>query len=217
MDCDILVNYEQGYVEKNTGKIYFEGDALMYAGIFAEKELYECQLNRLMKRTSNLALLYQDKASFISKVGCNSNLKLSELSSVAEDLTSSANLASINYIVEDIKDIEYSEGKKVGKAPSKKLLNRKKEKAKLEEEKANLEKEIEFYKGLDYSSKLFANENIFKMVYAAFIEADNKIKKLGQLKNKYNHIKLASYSQSVENMINSIKVDFDNKYGEFIY
>ena len=104
MDCDILVNYEQGYVEKNTGKIYFEGDALMYAGIFAEKELYECQLNRLMKRTSNLALLYQDKASFISKVGCNSNLKLSELSSVAEDLTSSANLASINYIVEDIKD-----------------------------------------------------------------------------------------------------------------
>jgi len=123
----------------------------------------------------------------------------------------------LNGIVEDIKDIEYSEGKKVGKDPSKKLLNRKKEKAKLEEEKANLEKEIEFYKGLDYSSKLFANENIFKMVYAAFIEADNKIKKLSQLKSRYNHIKLASHSQSVENMISNIKVDFDNKYGEFIY
>ena len=44
--CDILVNVNQKFVEKNGSKVYFEGDALMYAGIFADKENYECQLKR---------------------------------------------------------------------------------------------------------------------------------------------------------------------------
>jgi hypothetical protein len=103
-DCDINVNYYIGYVEKNKEKVYFEGDALMYAGIFADSDVYECQLKRLMKRADNLALLYRDKAMFISRTGCNSNLNLLTLSNSVESLSSSANLGLINPIVEDIKE-----------------------------------------------------------------------------------------------------------------
>jgi len=34
----------------------------MYAAIFAEKEVYECQLKRIMKRVSSLATLYNKKS-----------------------------------------------------------------------------------------------------------------------------------------------------------
>ena len=49
MDCDVKVSYGMGSVKKDGNTIYFEGDALMYAAIFSEKDLYECQLQRLMK------------------------------------------------------------------------------------------------------------------------------------------------------------------------
>ena len=103
-DCDIEVNYGMGSVTKNGQKSYFEGDALMYAAIFADKEVYECQLKRLMQRISQLSRLYNDKASFISDTGCGSNLNLMGLINSANSLTNSANLNSINYLVEEIKD-----------------------------------------------------------------------------------------------------------------
>lgn len=103
-NCDIIVNYDLGYIEKKSSKIYFEGDALMYATIFADKEVYECQLKRLMQRISQLALLYNDKATFVSGVGCHSNLNLLALSNSAKNLDSSLNLGSVGYLEEEIQD-----------------------------------------------------------------------------------------------------------------
>ena len=101
-DCDITVYSD--YVEKDGERMHFEGDALMYAAIFADPEIYECQLKRLMKRTGHLALLYGDKATFISRTGCYSNLNqdLFGLNNFANSLDNSAYLSSIN--VDDIKD-----------------------------------------------------------------------------------------------------------------
>jgi hypothetical protein len=84
--------------------MYFETDALMYAAIFSEKDIYECQIKRLMKRVENLALLYNDKAGLISQKECNSNLEseLSTLNSLTRNLENSNNLNSINFLVEDI-------------------------------------------------------------------------------------------------------------------
>jgi hypothetical protein len=103
-DCEINVDYDMKYVEKRGDQIYFEEDALMYAAIFADKEVYECQLKRLMQRTKHLASLYKDKAVFISQTGCHSNLNLIELSNSADSLDNSADLDSVNNIVEDIKE-----------------------------------------------------------------------------------------------------------------
>jgi hypothetical protein len=102
-NCDINVWENAGFIEKEGKKLYFKGDALMYAGIFADSEIYECQLKRLMKRVENLALIYRNKAIFISRIGCNSNLNLLELISSVKSLSSSSNLGSISSLVENIK------------------------------------------------------------------------------------------------------------------
>ena len=108
-DCEIYVEYDEetksGYVEKDGKTMHFEGDALMYAAIFAYPEIYERQLKRLMKRTGHLALLYENKAGFISyTAGCHTNLNqdLFELNSAVNSLTNSAYLSLIN--IENIKE-----------------------------------------------------------------------------------------------------------------
>ena len=74
--CNITVSYNQGYVEKNHTRVYFETDALMYGAIFSEKDVYECQAKRLMMRTKELANIYNKKAASLEQKNCNSNLDL---------------------------------------------------------------------------------------------------------------------------------------------
>ena len=102
-DCDVIVNYEErnfdegsGYVEKNNSRLYFDGDALMYSAIFSNKEIYECNLKRIMKRLENLALIYNDKADIVSGK-CDTNLKpdLTALIIIAKNFGSSSDLTII--------------------------------------------------------------------------------------------------------------------------
>lgn len=105
-DCDIIVNYNMKYVEKDGKRVYFEGDALMYAAVFADPEIYEGQLKRLMKRTGHLALLYGNKATFISQKGCSSNLNqdLFMLGNSVNSLKNSAELSLMSSITDNIKE-----------------------------------------------------------------------------------------------------------------
>jgi len=104
-ECEINVNYNLKYVEKNNEKMYFEEDALMYAAIFSNKELYECQLKRLMQRVSVLTSLYRDKSTFLSqRTECSSNLNLLELKNLASNFDSSISLERIYDITNDIKN-----------------------------------------------------------------------------------------------------------------
>ena len=105
-ECDIVVNYGGGYVEKNSEKMNFYSDSLMYAAIFSEKEIYECQLKRVAQRGGQLALIYKDKAELISREECTTNLdsELLELSNLEKGLVNSQNLN--NYMVDLVKKIE---------------------------------------------------------------------------------------------------------------
>lgn len=98
-DCEINVNYGSRYVDKNNERMYFNEDALMYAAVFSDKEVYECQLKRVMQRAKELSLLYKDKAEFVSREGCNSNLNsdLLELGNLENSLSGSENLN--NYMI----------------------------------------------------------------------------------------------------------------------
>lgn len=102
-NCDIDVDYYGKSVKKERETMYFEGDTLMYAAIFSDKDIYECQLKRLMQRTRQLSLLYKDKADFIP---CDSNLNqdLLDFSNFADSLSDSRDLYRVNYIVEIIDD-----------------------------------------------------------------------------------------------------------------
>ena len=92
--CDINVNLGSQVVSRSSPEddVFYEGD-LIYAAIFSDKELYECQLKRLMKRTSELAYVYSLKSGFLTSQGCSSNLQ--------GDLASFANILSNTNSSED--------------------------------------------------------------------------------------------------------------------
>jgi len=104
-DCDIKVNYYGKYVEKNGEQMYFETDALMYAAIFSDKDVYECHLKRLLQRLENLAELYRTKESFLASHGsCPIDVSsdLTQLSNMANEIQSSDMLFQLNNLVEDV-------------------------------------------------------------------------------------------------------------------
>ena len=103
-DCDIDVNQNIKSVEKRGEIMYFEEDALMYAAIFADREIYECQLERLMQRTEQLASIYDDKASFISDRGCPLEVNLFALRTAVSGFSDSASLVTIKNIVKDLEE-----------------------------------------------------------------------------------------------------------------
>ncbi len=106
-DCDIKVNTGLGYVEKRGEKMYFDDDSLMFAAIFSDPFVYECQLKRLMQRGSQLSQLYIEKANFISREECFSNAdsQLLLLASLENNFGSSVNLNSLTGIAKDVQSI----------------------------------------------------------------------------------------------------------------
>lgn len=108
-DCEINIDYSVGRVEKNGEFVYFDvgNDALMYAGIFAENGIYECQLRRLMLRVKELSLLYIDKETISRKNGCTEDSlsgDLGVLSELAGSLEKSEEIEIVKTKAEDIGD-----------------------------------------------------------------------------------------------------------------
>jgi len=104
-DCDIFVDYDIGRVEKNNEILYFEGDALMYAGIFSDKETYELQLKRLMQRIEILATIYINKANYLISKGCEPVMN-SDLSSLINTASAFENSAMMHYLASLAENLE---------------------------------------------------------------------------------------------------------------
>lgn len=105
-NCEIDVNYPQKYVEKNSEIMHFSDDSLMYGAIFANPEIYECQVERLMMRAAQISNLYLEKANTIKARGCNSDLG-NELSILINQLNQTKNSAELNdALIFNVEDIE---------------------------------------------------------------------------------------------------------------
>jgi hypothetical protein len=104
-NCNIFVDRENQYVQKNKTTLYYETDALMYGAIFSDKDIYECQVKRLMKKVAILAGVYHDKISIIAKQGCANDLgaDLIGLANNAESLEDSSDLSQVKNNLENIK------------------------------------------------------------------------------------------------------------------
>lgn len=90
VDCgssDITVDYGSGTVNKNGTSMTFSGDALMYAAIFSNKTIYDCEVGRLMNRAYELSKIYSDKLSTISQAGCSQSMA-SDLLQMASTMNS---------------------------------------------------------------------------------------------------------------------------------
>jgi len=107
--CNITVDSGAHSVTKNGRTVYYEG-SLIYGAIFSEPDVYECQVKRLMKRTSELALLYNAKSGLIAaeSEGCSSNLQgdLGVLAMQVAGLTSTSELVAINFLAEGLSEKE---------------------------------------------------------------------------------------------------------------
>ncbi len=82
--CDISVDCDNdkcssGITTRGGKELGFYSDSLMYATIFSKPSTYECQLKRLLKRTSILAKLYEQKLTLSSFLICQNYIS-SELS-----------------------------------------------------------------------------------------------------------------------------------------
>jgi len=72
--CGDLGVYEEGSVLKDGEKMEYVGN-LMYAAVFANKEIYDCNVKRLMYRTAKIAEVFSKKADLMNARGCNTGLK----------------------------------------------------------------------------------------------------------------------------------------------
>lgn len=107
--CEIKVDLARRAVIKD-GKIAYyvedENNAIFYAAIFSDLEIYECQIKRLMKRNAELAELYARKAEFLHGSGCSSNLaqELRSYSNFVGSITGSGALGSVMQEAERLGD-----------------------------------------------------------------------------------------------------------------
>lgn len=84
-DCDVKVRgsclfgcrsvYDWGSVERYGIGMDYVGN-LMYAAIFSDRGIYDCNVRRLMYRTGMIAQELIDKADLMSAQNCNTNLKV---------------------------------------------------------------------------------------------------------------------------------------------
>jgi hypothetical protein len=105
-DCDINVNHNSEYLTKRGETFYFKGDALMFAAIFSEKGIYDCQVKRLMKRTSALIDIYLEKDMLTFQRGCQSSFasELRFIQEFANNLDSPQKFEELNYILEELEN-----------------------------------------------------------------------------------------------------------------
>ncbi|OGI11592.1 hypothetical protein A3K64_01745 [Candidatus Micrarchaeota archaeon RBG_16_36_9] len=108
-NCQINVDYGAGSVKKGGKIVYFAGTGedsktLMYAAIFSDADVYECQLKRLMLRVKELSQIYGDKSVIVERAGCENNLRedLAKLSSLADGFGSSTELELIKLQADDV-------------------------------------------------------------------------------------------------------------------
>lgn len=75
-DCYANVDEVNKKVTKKGQTVFYEG-SLIYGAIFADSSLYECQVKRLMKRASEISMLFLTKSIYASSRnnGCGSVLQ----------------------------------------------------------------------------------------------------------------------------------------------
>ena len=100
--CDILVKINEKSVTKQSEKVFYINNALMYAAIFSDKEIYECQLKRLMERTSVLSSIYDQKAILVSQKNCRTNIDLTGLNNLASSFNNSIDIRAMGSLVDDL-------------------------------------------------------------------------------------------------------------------
>ncbi len=103
-ECDVNVDIRSESVNKGGKTLLYYGP-LLYGAIFSDPTIYSCQVERIKKRTAELAQLYAAKASLIGSDNCAAGLAI-DLQGYAEQirLSEGGSLRQITFISKDIGD-----------------------------------------------------------------------------------------------------------------
>lgn len=106
--CDIIVNPSlKSVTNKNKQTVFYE-DSLIYGAIFSQEDIYECQVKRLMKRASEVALLYNAKSESVASraSGCSSELQgdLMTYAAITAQTNSSSELTEVYFLAQELEN-----------------------------------------------------------------------------------------------------------------
>ena len=121
-DCDINVGTVQGIVTKNGQNVYYvksfgaDKYGLMYAAIFSDPDIYNCQVKRLMAHASYLSDVYKLKSAYFMSIARNTaicstatmQLPLETYKDAANetaDILTSSNLINVRSKAEEVDTI----------------------------------------------------------------------------------------------------------------
>ncbi|PIN90242.1 hypothetical protein COU57_03990 [Candidatus Pacearchaeota archaeon CG10_big_fil_rev_8_21_14_0_10_32_14] len=107
-NCDVVVKYDQGYVVKDGEELYFDGN-LIYGAVFSDKDYYECQIKRLMKRMEQLNTIYEKKAIFLNLRGCQNNMA-PDLGTLGISVSTYSSSRSLSQMSMQVKELEVKNG-----------------------------------------------------------------------------------------------------------
>ena len=111
-DCDVIVYgscsdrcdsvYDEGTVSTKSGEMKYVGN-LMYAAIFSEKDVYDCNVKRLLYRAGRIAEGFVGKANLMDARNCDSGMQpdLNVWSGLMMDATA-GDLMTLRTMAEDI-------------------------------------------------------------------------------------------------------------------
>jgi len=105
IDCDIRVNGDHisGSVIKSEENIKYAGN-LLYAAIFSDKEIYDCNVKRILYRTGKVAEELSIKVDLMNARGCSSNMKSDLL--IWQHLTTNATSDELKTLSNQAKNLE---------------------------------------------------------------------------------------------------------------
>ena len=109
-DCGNLEQYKEGYVEKDGEKLYYIG-SLIYAAMFSDNNIYNCNVERLLYRTGKISEVFRGKADLMDNRGCNTNLKPDLISFGASVINASSD--EIISLHQQAKQIQYKNEKEI--------------------------------------------------------------------------------------------------------
>lgn len=115
--CEIQIKrtaISKQVVHKDIGTVTyddsFDGNdkyALLYAAIFSHPDIYNCQVNRLLSRTNQIASIYIQKSDYITQKGCRSSPLLpSALNAYQNKIEAAKNTNNIGLVFEEAKSLE---------------------------------------------------------------------------------------------------------------
>lgn len=120
--CEIIVHgecnekrckseYDFGYITDENGTRKYYSENLLVGAIIADKEVYECNVKRLLYRSSRIADVLSRKIDLMSMRGCSSQLKpdLDKFAILLQN-ASSKDLETIYYLSNDLEKKNLREG-----------------------------------------------------------------------------------------------------------